>query len=161
MTFCLRENLLPDLCTHQSYMGRTANNVLTSIGVDGTTQQVVKDMADVLVRLILSNIFMNNMDGETECALKKLWKVWWRAPWQSWARGLEPMERDQRSWVCLVCSRGSIRGESKSSLQQLEGELQSQQIHSFLVDSRWYKNVQWPQITALKVQSGHQEWLIH
>lgn len=80
MTFCLRENLLPDLCTHQSYMGRTANNVLTSIGVDGTTQQVVKDMADVLVRLILSNIFMNNMDGETECALKKLWKVWWRAP---------------------------------------------------------------------------------
>ena len=52
MTFCLRENLLLDLCTHQCHMGRsTANSVLKSIGLDGTLQQVLKDRADMLVRL--------------------------------------------------------------------------------------------------------------
>lgn len=53
MTFCLRENLLPDLCTHQSYKGRrTANNASKSIELDGTSQPMLKDTADMLVRLL-------------------------------------------------------------------------------------------------------------
>lgn len=53
MTFCFRENLLTGLCTYQCYIrGRIANSMLKSIGLDGTSQQVLKDTSDMIVRML-------------------------------------------------------------------------------------------------------------